>query len=438
MEAIDSVSSASALAAPSSPRLCFVVDCGSHHTSVFKLSTSAASGLECKRDKIFDHKRRLARTDDKLGKGVALAVDILVDDQAQARQRMGIFATMLHEKLQELGDDGHASVFLGGTGGCRKRMLAKDDGRKPLRNEAFALLADVLCETLGSRVRLKILDGEEEAMYEAAATRASLASFATLAASSNAPPIAGMCSGGGESCQFVQYGTADCTPWEKSLALRSDRAMCAEVRERGREALQEIETTMRKMMGEKSSERLTGMQGTWICVESHADFAELGMGDEFVKVGEARHRIHRIIEDLLERKGDGWALAQLKWKDYAPKNFAIGVVSGLRLLVLLDIFDEKTAVLFFPVKSAKLPIGWSLGRYIKYERVDAAQQAALDLMYPAFHGVDHPVRPGTAPAFDFEQHMVRCSNFLLAVFAAIEVRWRRARHGARSRTRVKI
>jgi hypothetical protein len=191
----------------------WIVDCGSHHTSLHRFTSepSLPSGVRCESRALRDYQRRVLGSAASTQKvSVALHRHVLPIAGAHRSAEMAGFVQLLRSELAALGDDGRGRIFLGGTAGLRE-WLAVDEGTgaprpTPLSPFVFAPFLSALAEGLGPRVHIKVLGGDEEAAYEAAAVQAALGPF--FARMSPLPrELAGMLSGGGMSCQLVQMKT---------------------------------------------------------------------------------------------------------------------------------------------------------------------------------------------------------------------------------------
>ena len=359
----------------------YMVDCGSHATSLLRMHSDESGKLSGWRHKIMDKERALVAPDARQI-GISLDRDVLSRDEPHdLSMAIGIFVRLLTAELQRCGDDGDTAIFLGCTAGCRGRLDRPEGSDGVLSRAPFAELAAALVEALGARVHLKVLGGEEEAIYEYHAMCAVVGHLTTPLLGKG--QVVGIFSGGGRSCQFVRLQGEE-EELHRSIEMAADSAMAQQLRESGRAAVGPIEEQFRATLAEANLPRLTG---SWFGLEAHADFAELGFADQIVQVHELRRIIEQILEDMFAQSGARWAAAHTKWGQRASHNWAIGAVCGLRLLTLLSCFDDS-AELFFPVESTQLPLTWATGRCAMHAHASPADRAKIDEDYPAFHGID--------------------------------------------------
>ena len=279
----------------------YVVDCGSRHTEIHQLVATADGGLSetasC---------RLRPGEYGNLPLGDALMKECFVEE----------FLPLLKKELLALGwaaGRADAAVFIGATGGVR-RLLQSGDVTAALLAEFEAALAGALgLAGASGRLTFAVLSGDDEARYEFAATRAI---FAPLFAQHGKSAVHFL-SGGGATCQFA-YGSPpklcslDCATKDTEKAIRAE----------GRTALAPataaLETTVDAWWPTSGLPARLG--GSFVGIEMHQDAAQLGFHSEFLSPPEVVRRIDRIVDDLLNQSGEGWAKAETKCEASAART----------------------------------------------------------------------------------------------------------------------
>lgn len=198
------------------PPMTIVVDCGSGHTSLFRL-WKGPHGIEGVSQALLDEGKVLVGdqgTNPTVM--VALGRDVLSCPAGDERSRaVALFVQIFTAQLQALGDDGHVEVFLGATGGVRK-LLSKPGDEGTEAAAAFRELEARLGQAVGAeRLTLCVLSEEQEAQFEVGSARAACEDIFRTAGCGGVA----MASAGGATCQF--FHSALESPGHR-LSVRAD------------------------------------------------------------------------------------------------------------------------------------------------------------------------------------------------------------------------
>ena len=280
----------------------YVVDCGSRHTQLHHVVAALDGGLaetgSC---------RLRPGEYGNLPLGEALKTKRFAEE----------WLPLLKRELLALGwGAGRAdmAVFVGATGGVRS-LLQSGAVTAALLAEFEAALAGALGLASGAsgRVTFEVLSGDDEARYEFAATRTI---FAPLFAQHD-KPFPGFLSGGGATCQFA-YGSPPMLCSLDCATKDTEKAIRAEGRTALAPATAALETTVDAWWPTSGLPARLG--GSFVGIELHQDAARLGFHSEFLSPPEVVRRIDRIVDDLLNQSGEGWAKAETKCEASAART----------------------------------------------------------------------------------------------------------------------
>lgn len=357
----------------------FVADCGSGHTTLFRLLRGPDGHWNGTQRDLEDPERKIVVPDKRNPNSlkIALARDVLTKPTEQLEDAQRVFVDAFCTTLEAMGYDGQASIFIGATGGVRKAVLAENEAGEAARG-AFERVSQALKAALGKRVVMQVLSGEDEAAYELSAARAACeAVFRAQGVETVA-----VASAGGASCQFAHPElpsggriSVNADVYERVTRIR-------EAAEQGEDelktAIEDVRAGYRQLLVD---ERLPTMPlGTWAAISLFADFAELaGFMQTFMTVSELRTRVDAVLHEIAEQKGEH-ALCKKKWpfpprKEGEPtqagRNWPIGMATGLRLRAFLEYFPDESQFYF----ANKLPSPPSAA-------VDGIADELLDLDWP--------------------------------------------------------
>lgn len=336
----------------------FVVDCGSRHTKIHCLVIGSDGSVTQRAE------QPVRPAGGEVGN---LPLHTQLENTTYAEE----FLPVLKAELQVLGwvEAGGAIIFLGATGGVRKSMA-----NGAIKDEQIVEFKAALAATLNSSqsssgaVEFKVLDGNDEAKYELAATQFIFTPFFAREGKRQALFF----SGGGQTCQFGFGEPAELCSLDAGISDAQDAMKRS--KEAPVEELQEVVAKARSDLQQEVDASWPTLPlpdplvGDFVGNQMHEDAAQLGFGKEFLSPPQVITRIDRICSELVNREGDGWAKAEAKWKEWASENRFIGLAAALRLRAILTHFDDGCSLYFAKTappspgsSDVGLPVSWPVG-----------------------------------------------------------------------------